>query len=127
MVFHIQRRRDDQGAYILVRNRTRWVLLTLVNLSEIVLYFSFAYLTWGTQFEPLINTRPAAIFGSLAVFVTIGGSTPASDAARSIIMLQVGYFVFFLIVVAPVVLSVIRAKERTKEILGEDIESDRTI
>ena len=127
VVFDSRRRQDDQGGFILVRDPIRWVSLTLVNLGEVVLYFSFAYLTWGAGFGPPINTRVAAIYQSLAAFVVGGGSAPTNDLARVIVIFQLCYFVFFLVVVAPVVLSVIRAKELTGEVLGKDIEPDKRI
>ena len=110
-----------------MRDPIRWVLLTLVNLGEIVLYFSFAYLTWGDRFDPLIDTRIAAIYQSLAAFVVGGGSVPTKDPAHVIVIFQLCYFVLFLVMVAPVVLSVIRAKELTEEILGKDVEPDKRI
>jgi hypothetical protein len=127
LVFESRRRQDDQGGFILVRHPVRWISLTILNLGEVVLYFSFAYLTWGAQFEPPISTRIAAIYQSLAAFVAGGGSVPTSDLARVIVIFQLCYFVFFLTIVAPVALSLIRAKERTTEALGEDVGPDERI
>lgn len=127
LVFESRRRWDKQGGYILVREPIRWVLLTLVNFGEVVLYFSFAYLTWGTEFEYPIDTRIAGIYQSTAAFLVGSGSAPTTDLARVIVILQLCYFLFFLIVVAPVVLSVIRAKERTSEVLGNDAKPDKRV
>lgn len=127
LVFESRRRRDDEGGYILVREPIRWVVLTIINLTEIVLYFSFAYANWGMGFEPPITTRIAAIYQSMAAFIVGGGAEATTDAARVIIILQLCYFVLFFIVVTPVVLSVVRAKERTEEVLGKDAGPDRRI
>ena len=124
MVFASRRRQDDQGGFILARDPIRWVLLTLVNLGEIALYFSFAYLTWGDRFDPLIDTQIAALYQSFAVFVAGGGSAPTSERARVIVIFQLCYFVLFLVIVAPVILSPIRAKELTGEVLGEVLDKD---
>jgi hypothetical protein len=126
-VFEPQRRRDEQGGYILVRHGLRWVLLTLLNFAEIVLYFSFVYLTWGKSFSPPIATRVGAIYQSLATFIAGGGSQPIDDLGCIIVTLHLGYFVFFLVVIAPIALSVIRAKERTSEVLGHDVSPDKRI
>lgn len=125
IVFHLPRRRDDQGSYILVRNAIRWLALTVINVSEAIICFSFAYLTWGAQYEPLIDTRIGAIYQSLTTFITLGWATPTTDAARATAIAQLCYFIFLFIVIVPVVISVVRAKERTREVFGEDVERDR--
>ena len=127
IILHRERRRDDQGYYVLARNALRWVLLTLINLAELIIYFSFFYLTWNTHFEPEIATRMAAIYQSVTTLVAVGGTIPTSDLGRGIVISQLCYFVFFLVLVAPVVLSLIRAKERTTEELGKGADSDRLL
>jgi hypothetical protein len=124
VVFDLPRRRDDQGSYILVRNSLRWVILTVINISEVIICFSFAYLTWGTQYEPFIQTRVSAIYQSLTTLVSLGWSTPVTDLARTIVILELAYFILLLIVIVPVVISVIRAKERTREAFGRDVGPD---
>lgn len=127
IVFEPQRRRDEEGGYILVRHGVRWVLLTILNFAEIVLYFSFVYLIWGESFSPPITTRVGAIYQSLATFIAGGGSSPTNDLAHIVVILHLGYFVFFLVMITPIILSVIRAKERTSEVLGQDIGPDKRI
>lgn len=125
LVIRSRRRPDAQGRYILVRDPIRWIALTLINLSEIILCFSFAYLTWGNSFKPCITTRIGAIYQSSATFIFAGGgAAPTSDLARVIVMLHLCYFMLFLTMVLPIVFSVIRAKERTNEVLGEDPQGD---
>lgn len=106
------------GHYILVRDMTRWLLLTLVNLAEIVLYFAFVYLKWGDEFAPELGGRLGAVYQSMTTFVGIGGYVAMGNHARVAVMVQVSYLVLFLVVVAPVVLSAFKAKQRTREVFG---------
>ena len=126
-VLELQRRRDEQGRYLLVRNSIRWILLTVLNFTEIIICFSFAYLTWGESFNPPIVTHINAVYQSIVTFVALGGYLPNSDPARIIIIVQLGYFILFLIMIAPIILSVIRAKERTNEVLGRGVRRDKRI
>ncbi len=118
IVFEPKIRRDEQGGYILARDTTRWLLMTLINLCEIVLYFSFLYLNWGDMFAPEIMTRVEAIYQSASVFIAGSGEAPLTDLARIIVLANLGYFILFLVIIAPMVFSLIRAKERTYEKLG---------
>jgi len=127
LVFEPQRRRDEQGSYILVRHSVRWVLITLLNLAEVVLYFSFFYLSEGCSFEPPISTRIGALYQSCAIFITGGGAVPETDIARAIVILHLACLVFFLVVAVPIILSVMRAKERTGETLGDGAEPDKRV
>jgi hypothetical protein len=107
------------GHYILVRDMTRWLLLTLVNLAEIVLCFSFPYLKWGTEFAPELDGKMGALFHSVTTFTGAGGYAAIGYHARLAVMLQLSYLVLFLVLVAPVVLSAFGAKQRTYEEFGE--------
>ncbi len=126
-VFDRQRRQDEQGYYILARHAIRWILLTLLNFVEIVLYFSFAYLTFSRSFNPAIDTRVGAIYQSSVTFLANPTSLPISDLARLVVILHVGYFVFFLVLVAPVIFSLIRTKEQTTEVLGKNLHPDKRL
>lgn len=119
VIFEPKLRHDEQGGYILARNPTRWLLLTLLNLGEIVLYFSFIYMTAGNLFSPIIATRISAVFQSVSVFIAGSGALPENDLSKAIVTAHLIYFVFFLILIAPMVFSLIRAKEKTTEILGK--------
>jgi len=119
IIFRRRLRRDEQGDYILARNLTRWFLLILLNLGEIILYFSFIYMAAGNSFTPNISTRIGAIFQSVSVLIAGNGALPGNDLSRSIVIAHLIYFVFFLIIIAPIVFSLIRAKERTTEIFGK--------
>ncbi len=118
------RRRDAQGSYILVRNSIRWMILTVINLVEVVTYFSFAYLTWGTHFIPHIDSRIAAVHQSLTTFITLGWSRPSTNTAHIITIIQICYFILVLIIIVPFALSVFRTKEQTQEIFGRDVGED---
>jgi hypothetical protein len=111
------------GYYLLVRDMRRWLLLTLVNLAEIVLCFSFPYLKWATEFEPELDGKMGALFQSATTFTGAGGYAAIGYHARLAVMLQLGYLVLFLVVVAPVVLSAFGAKQRTYEKFGEPTNS----
>jgi hypothetical protein len=106
------------GHYILVRDMTRWLLITLVNLAEIVLCFAFVYLTWGDEFAPELDGKLGAAYQSMTTFLGVGGHMVMGNHARLAVMGQLGFLVLFLVVVAPVVLSAFKAKQRTDEVFG---------
>ena len=126
-VFEPQRRRDDSGGYILVRHPIRWMLLIFLNVAEIVTGFSYYYLTYWREFSLKPATKLSAFYQSFATFVVGSGPSPRTDIGRLITIADLCYFVLILIVVAPVVLSLFRAREYTSQELGQTEEPDKRL
>jgi len=116
-----EERSDEQGHYILVRDVSRWLILVFINLGEIALYFSVLYFWLGDGFCLPIDDRLTALYQSLLTFTTLGYGeiSPRSSGAKMLVILNLVYFMIFVFLVVPVVLSVVRAKEHTKETLGK--------
>ena len=122
-IFFIERedRHDPQGSFIIVRDVSRWVILVLLNLVEIVLYFGVLYLKFGAGFDAQITDRLTAIYQSLLTFATLGYGEihPMTPPAKALVMFQLIYFIIFVFLVVPAVFSVIRVKEHTNQELGQ--------
>jgi hypothetical protein len=127
VVFEMQRdRKDEAGHYILVRHSVRWFLLFLVNLADITIAFSVLYNALGMYFTPPITSILSAMYQVSSTFTTVAGNQalPVTTVARILVLCQLIYMVFMFVLFLPIVVSVIRAKEVTKEVLGHNAGPD---
>jgi hypothetical protein len=124
ILFEPKRRSDDLGGYILARDRSRWVLLTSCNLFEIMMYFAFFHVHYGSGYDPEVVSKIAALYQSAAMFVASGGATATTDATYTIGLLNLLMFLLFFLLAVPTVFSLIRARERTTEVLGKGANRD---
>ncbi len=115
-----EQRLDTQGHYLLVRDVSRWTILTFLHLIEISLYFGILYLKNGHGFDEQILDWITAIYQSVLTFTTLGyGEIHAhSSYAKILVILHLFYFMAFVLLIIPFIFSAIRAKERTSEVFG---------
>jgi len=119
IVIEREETRDDMGYYLFARNLNRWILLVLMNVAEITVAFALLYLRIGGQFRTSsfpggIDSCAAALYQSLLTLTTLGYGElyPATTLARILVMFQLVYFVLFILLVVPAVLSGIRVREK---------------
>jgi len=114
-------REDHNGNYILVRDVSRWIILVLLNILEIVLYFGVLYFKIGDRFCMPITDRLTAIYQSLLTFTTLGYGEihPDNPLAKILVIFQLVYFIIFVFLLAPRAFSAIRVKQHTNEKLGK--------
>lgn len=105
---------DQKGQYIIVeaRNVERWIILNIVNIYEIIMCFSVIFLFWGKDFCDDINSPLTAIYQSFLTLTTLGYGEIHADGniSKLLVILQLAYFIVFILLVAPLVFSSIRAK-----------------
>jgi len=116
-----EERRDEKGDFILVRDVSRWIILVLLNVAEIVLYFGVLYFRIGDEFCKRITDRLTAIYQSLLTFATLGYGEihPVTPLAKILVMFQLVYFIIFVVLVVPRVFSAVRVKQHTNQTLGK--------
>jgi hypothetical protein len=110
-----EEREDDMGYYILARNLNRWIILVLINFAEIVVAFAILYLRIGAQFSGCgIADGTTAVYQSMLTLTTLGYGElhPTTNVARLHVIGQLSYFVVFVLLVAPVVFSAVRTREK---------------
>jgi hypothetical protein len=105
--------RDDEGGYIKVYDKTRWLLMAVVNVVQVVLCFAVFALHYGTQFNPHILEPSSAIYFSAVTFLTLGYGDilPCCPQTKALVSLELLIFLLFLVVKLPIALSVMRVKE----------------
>lgn len=109
---------DEKGHYIIIeaRNVERWVILNIANICEIILCYSALYLFWGQDFEKDIINPITAIYQSFLTLTTLGYGEIHADGyiSKLLVISQLAYFIVFILLVAPLVFSSIRAKGVSK-------------
>lgn len=106
--------RDDEGGFILIRHRRRWLLLAFSNAIQIVASFAMIFLYYGKQFEPYIKDPVTAIYQSALTFSTLGYGEikPICTEGKIIVSIELFYFLFFLVGKLPTAVSVIRIRRK---------------
>jgi hypothetical protein len=114
-------RQDDKGYYLLARHVERWILLIFINIFEIVACFAVLYLFWGNDFCKKIETPLEAFYQSILTITTLGyGEIHANgQASQLLVIIQLFYFIFYFLLIAPLVFSSFRIKEVTEEVFGQ--------
>lgn len=127
-IFFIERehRKDEMGHYLLIRHVGRWAILNLINVFEIILYFSVLFLYLGSGFQEEIKDVLTAFYQSILTITTLGyGEIHAdSKASKILVICQLFYFLLYLLLILPRVFASIRTKEVTKEIFGQTDKPD---
>jgi hypothetical protein len=100
--------------FIEIRNPVRWLLLSTINIAQIVLSFGLLFLVYGVQFEPQITDSTTAIYQSLITFTTLGYGEiiPVCNFGKKIVILELSYFLLFLVLKLPAVLSAFEVKRK---------------
>lgn len=104
---------DDQGGYIKVYDKTRWLFMAVVNVIEVVLCFAVFALHYGMQFQPHILDPSSAIYFSAVTFLTLGYGDilPSCPQTKNLVSLELLTFLLFLVVKLPIAISVMRVKQ----------------
>ena len=108
----------NEGEYFIeISSPVRWLLMTMVNVFQVVLCFSFIFLVYGQQFKPPIKDSVTAIYQSLLTFTTLGYGeiTLICNSGKKIVIAELSYFIGFLALKLPVVLSAFKIKIKKKE------------
>jgi len=105
--------RDNEGGYVKVYDKTRWLIMAVINVIEVVLCFSVLALHYGTQFMPAIKDALSAIYFSSVTFMTLGYGdiAPLGPKAKALACWELLAFLVFIVVKLPLVVAVIRVKE----------------
>jgi hypothetical protein len=104
---------DVEGGYIKVYDKTRWLLMAVVNVVQVVLCFAVFALYYGMQFKPNIVDPASAIYFSTVTFMTLGYGdiSPCSPQTKALVCLELLTFLLFLLVKLPIALTVVRVKK----------------
>lgn len=106
---------DDEGGFIQVRDRLRWLLMALLNLVQVVVCFAMLFMYYGDQFIPRIEEPLMALYHALT-FTTLGQGDirPACGTGRVIVCLELFFFLIFVAIKLPIAISVVRVKEKPR-------------
>jgi len=98
--------------FVEVRNPIRWLLLTIINIGQGVFCFALIFFVFGNAFCPAIRDSITAIYQSILTFTTLGYGeiTPTSSSGKIIVIFELAFFMIFITLKLPVVLSVFRIK-----------------
>lgn len=111
--------RDADGEYISIRNRPRWLILTLLGAFQIILAFAIL-IKWNPgEFNNLPQADwVAALYLSTVTFTTLGYGdiTPNSTIGRCIVTTELFYFLLFLAVRLPIAVAVARVEVKRPEV-----------
>lgn len=109
----------ETGIYCIeIRNPVRWLLLSIVNVAQIVVCFSLLFLVYGNQSSTLVIDRTTAVYKSLLTFTTIGPGEPICNSHKLIVIFELSIFLIFLVLKLPVVLSAFNVAKNFEELSG---------
>jgi hypothetical protein len=105
--------RDENGPYISVYDGTRWLVLGLLNVVEVILCFAILFLLYGQQFFPAIEDATTAIYFSSVTFISLGYGDirPICTSAKTLVCCEIFTFLLFLVIRVPAAVSILRVKE----------------
>ena len=108
-----------EAGYVPIRNASRWLILTGINVFQIILCFSILINSYGYQFVGdcgSINEWDTALYQSFVTFTTLGYGeyVPICLKSRTIVIAEVCFFLLMIGFKLPMAISVIkvRVKER---------------
>lgn len=103
---------DQEGGFISIRNRPRWMVLAYLALVQVALCFAILFLAWGTDFRPPITDPVTALYQSAVTLTTLGYGDilPGSPAGKKLVVAELFFFLAFLGVRLPLAVSVLRVK-----------------
>ncbi|MFH2125159.1 MAG: ion channel, partial [Pseudomonadota bacterium] len=95
------------------RGGVRWVLLTLINIAEVILCFAVVYHFWGSNFCGEIQGKIVAIYYSIVTITTLGYGEihPNTYPSHLLVIMQLAYFLFLLLTILPIVVSIFKVRE----------------
>jgi len=100
--------------YIEVENPIRWLVLTIINIGQAIFCFAIIFLVFGNQFNPTIRDSITAIYQSILTFTTLGYGDikPACNFGKLIVIFELIFFLIFITLKLPIVLSVFSVKSK---------------
>jgi len=103
------------GGYIRIKNVSRWLLLTGVNILQIILCFAILIKSYGYQFvnnTKTITDGLTAFYQSLVTFTTLGYGdyVPTTPKAKLIVIFEVIFFLIMIGFKLPMAVSIIKVK-----------------
>ena len=83
------------------------LLIALLNLYEVTQAFAVLFLWYGGGWEPAIESSITAFYQSMLTFTTLGYGDikPITETTQLLVVAQLTYFLFFFVMVLPIVLS----------------------
>jgi hypothetical protein len=104
---------DCQGSYTKVYDKTRWLILAVANIFQVILCFGVLSRYYGYQFQPQILDPWSAVYFSIVTFLTLGYGdiVPTCVQTRVLVIIEMVLFLAFLIIKLPIAISVMRVKE----------------
>jgi voltage-gated potassium channel Kch len=90
----------------------RWVLLTALNLIQIILSFALLFLVYACYFNPPIDRALTAIYYSVVTFITLGYGDyrPTLQEGRGLVIGELAFVLAFLPIKLPIAVAVLRAE-----------------
>lgn len=107
---------DNKGPFLSIDNPSRWLIVSFINIFVVILAFAILFLEHGLQFAPTITDATTAIYMSTVTFTTLGYGDikPICSVGKRLVLLELSYFLFFLLIKIPLAVSVIRTESRDK-------------
>jgi voltage-gated potassium channel len=108
-------------AKIAVRGTTRWLMLGLVNVFQIIVGFAVLFLYHGSQFSPPIENWITATYHSILTFTTLGYGDirPICEVGRMVAGFELLFFVCFVVMRVPIAVSAICVRPSSPKSRGE--------
>jgi len=105
----------DKGKYYIeTRNPRRLIILSFINMFEVVLCFSVLFLACGNGFCKPISDCLTAFYQSIQTITTLGyGEIHANNAlSKLLVIFQLLYFLYFFFLILPRIFSAIQVKQK---------------
>lgn len=112
MIF-IEPTKDRKDKTLKRRHGGKWLTLAGLNFLEVIFCFSLLYSLFGQGFTPAIEDPITAIYQSTLTVTTLGYGDikPAAWQQKVLVIGQLLYFVMFFVLLFPIVLTGIKARE----------------
>ena len=111
------RHHDEHGPVVDVELVTRWALMSLFSVVQIVLAFAVLMLCAGQSFTPCLYQAPlSALYNSALTMTTLGyGDIVASGPwGKTIVLVELTFFVLILLTKLPIVIAGIRMSQHDR-------------
>lgn len=99
--------------------------MAVANLVQIVSWFAVLVVRFGEEFEPIVQDYCTALYFSAVTFTTtgFGDIEPSTLRGRTIVLLEIVYFIIMLALKLPVAISVLRVEVNpTRKPLANDVQ-----
>jgi len=98
--------------YVRIRNISRWLIFSGINIFQIVLCFAILMKSYGYQFSKTILDWETALYQSILTFTTLGYGeyVPICNGTKFLVIFELAAFILIIGFKLPIAINVIKVK-----------------